>query len=56
MRFTFTIKTRSGAVMKIEVEAPDQTAAEEKVSPTCTVVKVKRKQPSASPVATKGDF
>ena len=42
MRFTFTIKTRSGAVMKIEAEAPDRSAAEEKVkreNPTCTVVK-----------------
>jgi hypothetical protein len=42
MRFTFTLKTKSGAVMKIEVEAPDQKDAEEKVkreNPTCTVVK-----------------
>jgi len=31
MRFTFTIKTRSGAVMKIVVEAPDQKDAEDKV-------------------------
>jgi len=46
MRFTFTIKTESGAVMKIEVEAPDQVAAEEKVkreNPTCVVTKVEKK-------------
>ncbi|MGO8998110.1 MAG: hypothetical protein ACLQVI_32730 [Polyangiaceae bacterium] len=45
MRFIFTIKTKSGAVMKIDVEAPDQTAAEEKVkreNPTCAVIKVER--------------
>ena len=43
MRFTFTIKTKRGAVMTIEVEAPDHAAAEEKVkreNPTCTVTKV----------------
>ena len=46
MRFTFTIKTKSGAVMTVEVEAPDQKDAEEKVkreNPTCTVVKVEKK-------------
>jgi hypothetical protein len=46
MRFTFTIKTKSGAVMTIEVEAPDQAAAEEKVkreNPTYTVVKVEKR-------------
>ena len=46
MRFTFTIKTKSGAVMKIEVEAPDQGAAEEKVhreNPTCSVGRVEKK-------------
>jgi hypothetical protein len=46
MRFTFTVKTRSGAVMTIEVEAPDPAAAEEKVkreNPTCTVVKVEQR-------------
>jgi len=43
MSFTFTIKTKSGAVMTIEVEAPDQPAAEAKVkreNPTCTVIKI----------------
>jgi len=46
MRFNFIIKTKSGAVMKIEVEAADQQDAEEKVkreNPTCTVVKVEKK-------------
>ena len=46
MRFTFTIKTKSGAVMTIEVEAGDQEDAEEKVkreNPTCTIIKVERK-------------
>jgi hypothetical protein len=46
MRFTFTIKTRSGAVTTIEVEAPDQKAADEKVkreNPTCVVVKVEKR-------------
>ena len=48
MRFTFTIKTKSGAVMTIEVEgeAADQVAAEEKVkreNPTCAVVKVEKR-------------
>jgi hypothetical protein len=45
MCFTFTIKTRSGAVMKIEVEAADQKDADEKVkreNPTCSVVKVEK--------------
>jgi len=39
----FTIKTRSGAVTTIEVEARDKRAAEEKVkreNPTCSVMKV----------------
>jgi hypothetical protein len=43
MHFTFTMKTKSGAVMTIEVEAPDQPASEEKVkreNPTCTITKV----------------
>jgi hypothetical protein len=46
MRFTFTIKTKSGATMTVEVEAPSQVAAEEKVrreNPTCSVVKVETK-------------
>jgi hypothetical protein len=43
MHFTFTMKTKSGAVMTIEVDARDQAASEEKVkreNPTCTVMKV----------------
>jgi hypothetical protein len=46
MRFTFTVKTRSGATMSLEVEAPDRAAAEAKVkreNPTCTVVNVETK-------------
>jgi hypothetical protein len=46
MRFIFTIKTKSGAVMTIDVDAADQSAAEEKVrreNPTCTVVKVEKR-------------
>ena len=43
MRFIFTVKTRSGAVMNLMVEADDRAAAEEKVKrehPTCTITKV----------------
>ena len=43
MRFTFTIKTRSGSHVTLQVEARDQKDAEEKVkreNPTCTVTKV----------------
>ena len=44
MRFTFTIRTRSGAVVTdIHVDAPSQKEAEEKLkreNPTCTVTKV----------------
>ena len=46
MRFTFTIKTKSGAVTTIDVAARNQKAAEEKVkreNPTCTVIKVEQK-------------
>jgi len=46
MRFTFTIKTKSGAVMTIEVDARDQKDAEEKVkreNPTCSVGRVEKK-------------
>jgi len=46
MHFTFKLKTRSGAVMTVEVDAPDQAAAEEKVkreNPTCTIVKLEKK-------------
>jgi hypothetical protein len=44
MRFTFTIKTRSGAVVAdIHIDARDRKEAEEKLkreNPTCTVTKV----------------
>ena len=39
MRFTFTLKTKTGAVTTIEVEAVERAAAEEKVTrenPTCS--------------------
>ena len=42
----FTIKTRSGAVTTIEVEARDRKAAEETVkreNPTCAIMKVEVK-------------
>jgi hypothetical protein len=46
MRFTFTIKTKSGAlVTDVHVDARDRKEAEEKLkreNPTCTVVKVEQ--------------
>jgi hypothetical protein len=46
MLFVFTIKTKNGGVMNIQIDARDQAEAEEKVkreNPTCTVTKVQKK-------------
>jgi hypothetical protein len=43
MRFIFSIKTRNGSIVTINVEASDQKEAEERVkkeNPTCTITKV----------------
>jgi hypothetical protein len=45
MRFVFTIKTKSGAILNIGVDAPDQAEAEKKVArenPTCTITKIQK--------------
>jgi hypothetical protein len=46
MRFVFSIKTKSGSVLSVNVDARDKKEAEVKVArenPSCTIVKCETK-------------